>query len=90
MTLQSHVLFLEQCIDIFCVGDYSFFVSVSYIVFMCVVYIVDMCCIWYYVHVCCICYLYMYVRMYVLVMYMLNKNTLGVKKCEANQKQQCK
>ena len=28
-----------------------------------------------------------YVRTYVIVICMLNKNTLGVKKCEANQKQ---
>ena len=76
MTLQSHVLFLEQCIDIFCVGDYSIFVSVSYIVFMCVVYIASLCCIWFYVHVFCTCYLH-FLFVYIC---MLNKNTLGVKK----------
>ena len=51
MTLQGHVLFLEQFINIFCVGDYSifFFVSKLYSVYVCCIY--SLCCIWYYVHV---------------------------------------
>ena len=65
MTLQGHVLFLEQCIDIFCVGDYSIFCECKlYSVYVCMF----MCCIWYYVHVFCICYLYflfVYICMYV-------------------------
>ena len=70
MTLQGHVLFLEQFINIFCVGDYSiFFVSVSYIVFMCVVYIV---CVVYGIMFMCLYLLFVFlvcVYMYVLVMY---------------------
>ena len=48
MTLQNHMLFLQQCINIFCIGDYNFICK-------CNLYSVYMCCIWY-VHVFCIAF----------------------------------
>ena len=71
MTLQNHVLFLEQYINLFCVGDYNFSCKCKlYSVYVCCVHvfcIVSILCIYVRMYVCTyVCmYVCVYVRMYV-------------------------